>query len=78
MGEIWQEWHVEDVKLLDARDGRLVALTLMSGTGVRSGGEVKRTFGLVFSFRDDRIARLDGYQEPHAALVAGGLEADPS
>ena len=77
MGEIWEDWRVEDAVLLDAQDGRLVAITRMSGTGVRSGGSVERTFGLIFSFRDDQITRLDGYDDPHAALMAAGLEPDP-
>jgi ketosteroid isomerase-like protein len=77
IGEIWEEWRVEDAELLDAQDGRLVAITRMSGTGVRSGGTVERTFGLVFSFRDGQITRLDGYDDPHAALMAAGLEPDP-
>ena len=78
IGEIWEDWRVEDAELLDAQDGRLVAITRMSGTGVRSGGSVERTFGLVFSFRDDQIKRLDGYEDARAALVAAGLEPDPS
>jgi ketosteroid isomerase-like protein len=78
IGEIWEDWRVEDAKLRDARDGRLVAITLMSGRGVRSGGSVERTFGLVFSFRDDQIKRLDGYDDPDAALLAAGLEPDLS
>ena len=78
IGEIWEDWRVEDAELLDAQDGRLVAITRMSGSGVRSGGSVERTFGLLFSFRDDQIARLDGYEDARAALVAAGLEPDPS
>jgi ketosteroid isomerase-like protein len=76
--EIWEDWRVENAELLDAQDGRLVAIARLSGTGAGSGVRVERTFGLVFDFHQDQIARLDGYDDPHDALVAAGLEAGPT
>jgi ketosteroid isomerase-like protein len=74
----WRDWQdtlggqVAIETTLDARD-QVVIIATIEGTGEASGARATLRFGQVWSFRDARVIRVDGYYEPSAALEAAGL-----
>jgi ketosteroid isomerase-like protein len=74
----WREWlgsvggQVEIESTREAGD-RIVVIATIVGAGEASGTPAKLRFGQVWSFRDARVSRVDGYYEPSAALEAAGL-----
>ena len=70
----WSELNieVERAELLD--DGRVVALLTFRGIGKGSGAEVTVRYGHIASFREGKLARVDGYSDWDAALADAGVE----
>jgi ketosteroid isomerase-like protein len=58
--------------ILDASD-RVVVIATMDAVGDRSGAPSAIRFGQVWTFEGGRVARIDGYYDPRAALEAVGL-----
>jgi ketosteroid isomerase-like protein len=73
MDEAWQEWQLEDFRLLDGGDDHVVCLCRMVGMGKQSGVPVERPTGIVFRFRRARLWRIRSYLDPEDALEAVGL-----
>jgi ketosteroid isomerase-like protein len=57
---------------VDLGDQVVVTFTL-SGTGAESGAPVKMQTGHIYTFRDGKVIRGDGYYDPADALEAAGL-----
>ncbi len=71
--EPWAEMRAEPQRFVDAGEHTVVVVALYARV---PGGEVDvhTRIGQVVTIRDGRIVRLDGYDEPEAALNAVGLE----
>jgi ketosteroid isomerase-like protein len=78
MLRFWRDWlgtlggQVALETTLDAGE-RVVIIATIEGTGETSGAPGKLRFGQVWSFRDAKVSRVDGYYEPSDALEAAGL-----
>jgi ketosteroid isomerase-like protein len=59
--------------LIEAEDGRFVALVRMAGEASASAPPYTQSFGIVHRVRDGRIAEADYYLDPAQALDATGV-----
>jgi ketosteroid isomerase-like protein len=70
--EPWAELHAEPQRFIDAGERTVVVVALQArvpGGRVDVEGEIAQ----VVTVRDGKIVRLDGYEEPDAALAAVGV-----
>ena len=70
--EAWESYGLEVERLIDAGD-RVVSLFRIRAVGAGSGVRVERGDGMVWSFRDGKLARLDHFNDQAEALKAAGL-----
>jgi ketosteroid isomerase-like protein len=72
--EPWVELHADPRRFIDAGERTVVVLALHARV---PGGqvEVESEIAHVVTVRGGRIVRLEGYEEPDAALAAVGLSA---
>jgi ketosteroid isomerase-like protein len=72
--EPWADLRAEPQRFIDAGERTVVVVGLHARV---AGGkvDVEAEIGHVLTVRNGRIARLDGYETPAAALEAVGLEA---
>jgi ketosteroid isomerase-like protein len=66
------DFHMDLEELTDVGE-HVLAKVCERGRGKGSGVEVERELFQLFTFRDDRIARLRMYQDEKEALEAAGL-----
>jgi ketosteroid isomerase-like protein len=71
-GEAWDSYVMEVERLIDAGD-RVVSLFRIRAVGAGSGVAVERGDGMVWTFRDGKLARLDYFNDQAQALEAAGL-----
>lgn len=76
MDETWEEWQLQNFRLLDAGDDCVACLCSMVGKGKHSGVPVERPTGIIFQFRHARLWRIRSYLDPDEALEAVGLRND--
>jgi ketosteroid isomerase-like protein len=74
--EPWAELRAEPERLIEAGERTVIVVGLHARV---PGGEVDLDAEVahVVTVRDGRIVRLDGYEQPEAALSAVGLEVQP-
>ena len=78
MLRFWRDWietlggRIALERIQDAGD-RVVVLGIMDAVGEANGVPSSIGFGQVWSFRDGKVIRIDGYHNPQAALEAVGL-----
>ena len=70
--EAWDNYAMELERLIDAGD-RVVSLFRIRAVGAGSGVPVERGDAMVWTFRDDKLARLDYFNDQGQALEAVGL-----
>jgi ketosteroid isomerase-like protein len=68
----WDSYGMEVERLIDAGD-RVVSLFRIRAVGAGSGVSVERGDGMVWTFRDGKLARLDYFNDPAEALEAAGV-----
>jgi ketosteroid isomerase-like protein len=70
--EPWAALHAEPLRVLDAGERTVVTIGLSARV---PGGhvDVDSEIAHVLTIREGRIVRLDGYEDPQAALAAVGL-----
>jgi ketosteroid isomerase-like protein len=68
-----QEWRVEE--LIDLPPNRVLLIARLWLKGLRSGAEVERRWTYLFTVRDGKLLRQDGYDSKEEALGALGGEA---
>jgi ketosteroid isomerase-like protein len=70
--EPWAELHAEPKRFIDAGESTVVVAALRARV---PGGQVavEAELAQVVTVRDGKIVRLDGYEEPDAALAAAGV-----
>ena len=71
-GEAWEERRIEPEEFLDA-DDHVVVLFHEFRRGKGSGVELELDTAAVFTMRDGRVARMQGFMDPAAASKAAGL-----
>lgn len=71
-GEAWEERRIEPEGFLDADDD-VVVMFHEFRRGKGSGVELELDTAAVFTVRDGRVARMQGFMDPAAARKAAGL-----
>jgi ketosteroid isomerase-like protein len=71
-GEVWEERRIEPEGFLDADDD-VVVMFHEFRRGKGSGVELELDTAAVFTVRDGRVARMQGFMDPAAARKAAGL-----
>jgi ketosteroid isomerase-like protein len=71
--EMWSDYRFEVEDLVDAGDG-VVLLYHQVGRAKESGIEVDERAGWVYTLREGKIARVQMFQNPEAALRAAGVD----
>ena len=71
-GEAWEERRIEPEGFLDAGDS-VVVMFHEFRRGKGSGVELELDTAAVFTMRDGRVARMQGFMDPAAASKAAGL-----
>ena len=71
-GEAWEERRIEPEEFLDA-DDHVVVMFHEFRRGKGSGVELELDTAAVFTMRDGRVARMQGFMDPAAASKAAGL-----
>jgi ketosteroid isomerase-like protein len=69
----WDSYAMEVERVIDAGD-RVVSLFRIRAVGAGSGATVERGDGMVWTFRGDKLARLDYFNDQDEALEAAGLK----
>jgi ketosteroid isomerase-like protein len=70
--ESWDRYELHIERILDAGD-QVVSLFRINAVGAGSGVAVERGDGMVWSFRDGRVMRIDYFNDQRLALEAAGL-----
>ncbi len=73
VAEVWDQFSVESVELIDA-DPHVVSVMQVTGRGQGSGIEVESQLAWVWTLRDGRILRVEGDFDRESALDAAGLK----
>lgn len=72
LSSAWEEFVIRPERFRDLPD-LVIMLGRLRGCGKTSGVPVDASLGMVFDFRDGKIARIRGYLDHGAALQAAGL-----
>jgi ketosteroid isomerase-like protein len=70
--EAWTRFTLEAEEIIDAGDG-VVAAVLQRGVGDSSGTPTEFRYFQVWSFRGQKVIRLEGFRERSEALAAAGI-----
>jgi ketosteroid isomerase-like protein len=68
-GESWERYEMAVDRIVDAGD-QVVSLFRIRAVGAGSGVAVERGDGIVWSFRDGRLVRIDYFNDQELALRA--------
>ena len=68
----WDRFEMEIERLIDAGD-RVVSLFRLRAVGAGSGAAVERRDGIVWTYRDDKLFRVEYFNDQDEALEAAGL-----
>jgi ketosteroid isomerase-like protein len=68
----WEQIRFEPQEYIDAGN-QVVVVAQLVGQGKKSGIEVRRTWAYVWTVRDQKILRMQGYADLNDALEAAGL-----
>ena len=71
--EPWTRVTIEAEELTDARDAVLAAVH-QSGVGESSGVETEFRYFQVWTFRDGKVVRLEGFRDHAQARLAAGVQ----
>ena len=69
--DAWASWSMEPQEFLDAGD-QVIVFVRMKATG-HSGVSLERDDAIVYTLRDDKLVRVDYYNNRPQALEAVGL-----
>jgi ketosteroid isomerase-like protein len=72
--DTFDDYKVEPVELIDAREDVVVAVLRFGGRAKRSGVDTDQIMAAVFEIRDGKIARGREYATREQALEAAGLK----
>ncbi|MFL5866410.1 MAG: nuclear transport factor 2 family protein [Thermoleophilaceae bacterium] len=69
----WSEWDWQEEEILDLPPDMVLVMALLKLRGLRSGIWVERRWAYLFTVRDGKLLRQDGFDEKAQALEAVGL-----
>jgi ketosteroid isomerase-like protein len=69
----WSEWDWREEEIEEVAPGKVLMVATLWLRGLRSGISVERRWAYVFTVRDGKLARQDGYDTRDQALDAAGL-----
>lgn len=69
---VFEDWHTEDERYLDAGDGEVVLAYRIVGRGKGSGVPVDRELAILWTVRDGKVLGGKVYHDPEEALEAAG------
>jgi ketosteroid isomerase-like protein len=69
----FDDFRVEPVEFIEAGEGKVIAVTRISGRAKLSGVETDLTFAVLYTIRDGKITRGREYATRDQALEAAGL-----
>jgi hypothetical protein len=69
----WSEWDWQEEEVLDIPPDRVLVMAQLRLKGLRSRIWVERRWAYVFTLRDGKLLRQDGFDEKAQALEAVGL-----
>ena len=69
----WAEWSWEPQEFMDLPPDRVLVVARLWLRGLRGGVAVERHWAYVFTLRDGKLIRQDGFDDKDAALEAVGL-----
>lgn len=72
--DAFEDWHSEDELYVDAGEGRIALLYRIVGRGKGSGVPVDQPIAILWTVREGKIWRGQGYLDPEEALAAAGLK----
>ena len=72
-GEIWGDWVLDPVELIDGGDDVVIAVVAMTGRGRGSGAPLDAVAVFVVELRDGKIVRDRAFTSKAEALEAVGL-----
>ena len=70
---IFGNFRNEPERIIDVPPDRVVAVVRVCGTGKESGIPVEAHIAHVHTFRDEKVIRVDSFEDPDEALRAAGL-----
>ena len=70
--EMWESWNVEVERVIDAGGDRVLVLSRETGRS-SSGLDMDELHGELYTVRNGRIVRRQGFSDPDEALEAVGL-----
>ena len=73
LAEAWQLYRAEPLDLVEGRDRKVACQLVTRAKAERSGIEVTKRIGAVFTVRDGKVAGIDTYPTRSEALEAVGL-----
>jgi ketosteroid isomerase-like protein len=73
----WSEWDWREDEVLDIPPDRVLVMAHLRLKGLRSGIWVDRRWAYLFTLRDGKLIRQDGFDERAQALEAAGLPNQP-
>ena len=73
LADAWHRYRAEPVDLVEGKDGRVACELVTRAEAERSGIEVTKRIGAVFSVRAGKIVAIDVYPNRADALEAAGL-----
>jgi ketosteroid isomerase-like protein len=69
----WSQWNWREEELVEVPQDRVLMVATLWLRGLRSEVEVERRWAYVFTVRDGRLLRQEGYDTKQDALAAVGL-----
>jgi ketosteroid isomerase-like protein len=70
LDDVFDDWHSEDERYLDAGDGRVVFTYRVVGRGKGSGAPVDEEIAIVWTISDGKVLRGQVYLDPEEALAS--------
>lgn len=71
--DAWSVFQIKAVEVIPASTGQYVVVQLFRGKGKSSGAVTEGRTAVLFTMRDGKIARMEGYWEPDDARRAAGI-----
>jgi len=71
--EGWETWRVDNVEIRPVGDDQVIALFRMITKGAGSGLEMERLDAIVYVLKDNKMTRLEYFNDQAQALEAVGL-----
>ena len=70
LDDVFDDWHSEDERYLDAGDGRVILTYRVVGRGKGSGAPVDEEIAIVWTIRDGKALRGKVFLDPEEALAS--------